>query len=185
MKNKIFINSLLFTLGTAFFCISSQANEGNPITYCGDIDPKAPLGTICSPFGNSTDGTFIRVKNEEGALGWQDKGEGGKIWFDDIRKGVDHIEATDFCKQKKGQVLPSREDFSLAEKHGFQTIFRDLRVKTPRGFPWYWSSSFHPNYPGTFACAFNGNDRGPGYTYCRYGRDSKWSHSFVLCVSDK
>ncbi len=64
MKNKFYINSLLFTLGTVFFCISAQADEGNPLAYCGNIDPKAALGTICSAFGNSSGGIFVRVKTK-------------------------------------------------------------------------------------------------------------------------
>ncbi len=178
------MKSLLLILMSVGFCTSTLANEnalsGNTnIASCWKTQLEAPIGTRCAY--NAFE--FVRIQDEYGAVGWKDQSQGGKIWFfHDLKELGYQTEAIEYCKSKTGQKLPSNEDFSLAESHGFRNIFKakpsDHKDTT------YWSSSSHPIYPDNFACVFHRNESGPGYTYCRTMKSIKWEHTYALCISE-
>lgn len=118
------------------------------------------------------------------AKGWKDA-ISGKIWYDDKKRNVDQEDAKNFCA-KRGQILPSKNDFEVAESHGISEVFKDMRVEDRL----FWSSSLitfdSKSYNDRVYC-YSGYG---GYLIaCLYDFDKisldygVLNHYFVRCVS--
>jgi hypothetical protein len=75
----------------------------------------------------------------EPAPGWRDLGRNGKVWFDQITNEVSQPEAIALCEGIPKQILPTKEDFRQAERHGFQEVLNDMFQF------YYWSRSSVPD----------------------------------------
>lgn len=84
---------------------------------------------------------------------WKDL-TSGITWYDIENRKHKHDEAIDQFKNR----LPSKEDFKLAELHGFREILPSMKNNR------FWSSSVRPNDSG-FAYFFGGNDGDVYYGY--------------------
>jgi hypothetical protein len=163
--------SLLILMVGLFGCASTSrhpSSEAEPrestivrtddTLLCDTKNPAAP-GTICSTYSGYR---FQRVgtADKPESLGWQDLGEGGKIWFDLLPETpVDQDGAIAFCK-KLGRTLPSGyplilngkkgfpnalSDFENVQRHGIMDLYPDMGGDvTGMGS---WSRSNVPNKP--------------------------------------
>lgn len=114
---------------------SATSKQKQIIPNCSGIDlKKTNLGTICL---TSTGYQFKRVR-ADGILGIQDLNENGKVWFDAINHSYHIAEARSYCSNVE-QSRPTKEDFVLAEAHGFREAFND----DMQGF--FFSSSLAPS----------------------------------------
>jgi hypothetical protein len=93
--------------------------------------------------------TFTLVKrNKAGKESWKDE-TSGLVWHDVEKEKYTYKNAL----EEFGTKLPTKEDFKLAEKHGFREVLPNTDI-------WFWSSSPYPT-DSDFAYLFNG---GNGYT---------------------
>lgn len=151
-------------------CVSSTEPSSRA---CSDVDEKTNVvGTSCV---TSAGVEFVRYRDPaSGAWGWKDTGLNGKIWFDKVENHKNLEAAKSFCESSSNQVLPNKEDFELAEKHGFrELLYPNLRSG------YFWSAS----------------SRKPESFYAFIGRTGKinddtvfhqsynFYYNYVICVS--
>jgi hypothetical protein len=118
----------------------------SPSAY-GDSPPcvgkaHAPLGTICK-----TTSGFLFQRDQSpatGELGWRDLAA-NKVWYDQVSTKTGRISAKNFCDSKPGQKLPSKTDIRVADYHGFQEVFPNIKSR------WIWSElTTVSNHNGSF-----------------------------------
>lgn len=147
MKYGFLYFTLLFPLATfgSEDCLNHPPQVVRDLTVFARIVDKVDPPSCRNRTGEVPDGfecrtsrgtRFRRVLTP--AAGWQDTGRGGKIWFDQITNEVSQQEAIAICEGVPGQILPSKEDFRNAERHGFQEVLNDMFQF------YYWSSSSVP-----------------------------------------
>lgn len=75
-------------------------------------------GTACK---TTSGGLFLRLKD-----GWQDLGPKGKFWLDEIANDSDLQRAREFCAKSPLARVPNKEDYLVAERHGFREVLSDM-----------------------------------------------------------
>lgn len=93
----------------------------------------------------------------------------GLTWLPISASKINHYEAEKH--QTDSQRLPTKEEFEVAERHGFRDVLDNMNGR------WFWSSSVHPDY-SLYAYHFHGRI---GYIYVDY-RDLDDDFA-VRCVS--
>lgn len=139
--------------------IIKHLQNSSPVRDCASAAQNSQLGTRCQ---TSTGAVFVRVD-----YGWKDTETKGKVWYDDMAKNLNQYSSKKLCSDK-GQALPSKEDFQIAESHGFREILKDMKNR------WFWSSSIYPYYTA-FAYGFYGSDG-------NFDDDARYSLGFARCV---
>lgn len=112
--------------------------------------------------------TFLG-KTEQGKEIWLDQTSGLKWFEDDNGEGLNWYQSMEKFNSPEKR-LPSKEEFELAEKHGFRDVL-------PKIEGYRWSSSVHPYY-AAYAYGFNGSYGGIDYG----NRDSSYVNAAALCV---
>ena len=147
--------------------ISRPAQRGDVNKACEEMDQfKSKVGTSCT---SSKGVVFTRIKHPvTQVLGWYDQ-KTQKIWYDEVKTGVNQYGAEVYCDQKPGQTLASRDDFKRAERHGIREVLKNIQNQ------WVWSSS-SDQYGPDDAFYFDG-----GFVY-NYYRVSRYDNSVTACV---
>lgn len=96
---------------------------------------EMPVGAECT----TSQGTIFRRVSIHGELGMQDMSPDGKVWFDS-KKEYWHSQTTEKCALK-GQVVPSKEDFSKALDRGLQQAFADWNYRSDMDTRFFWTST--------------------------------------------
>ncbi|MBI2646171.1 MAG: hypothetical protein HYW85_03945 [Deltaproteobacteria bacterium] len=102
---------------------------------CSDLSAalRATVGSKCK---TSKGAVYERVNRDNFTEAW--KGPEGMIWNgDNSTAAYKHQDAIDFCN-KKGGVLPSKEDLQKGEANGFREVLR-------MNYGFYWSSTLVEN----------------------------------------
>lgn len=112
-------------------------------------------------------GTLFELisRDERGKEIWLDK-TSGIIWGDAEDDKYNHHDAV----EKFGDKLPTKEEFEIAEEHGFREVLPNIRGN------WFWSGSVNP-VNASYAYFFNG-----GYGVVG-GGDRSVNSGSVRCVS--
>lgn len=165
-------------------------------TPCVDMTEEArrsaPVGSVCL---TSRGYVFQRITDEAIGAAWVDLASGVR-WMADHQEDVysndgGRIEngviigspADQDCRDSGGR-LPSREEFALAESHGFREVLLGMRKSSPwgSGSLSFWSSSFHSTdeLGYTYSYVFGSYD---GCSSCNARTTSVNHHTAVRCVA--
>lgn len=111
---------------------------------------KAIVGARCA---TSSGNEFRRYLNPaSGAMGWLDLGEGGKVWYDEVKVNSAQPEAARFCAAHPGQNAPSLEDFARAGARGLKDVLR-VTIGTVHN-PLVWSAQMDETSHGERAVGY-------------------------------
>jgi hypothetical protein len=91
---------------------------------CASIDlEKAGVGVRCR---TSVGGEFRRyIDPASGALGWEDLGASGRVWYDEVKINSAQSEAAGYCAAKPGQGVPTLDDLGRASARGLKEVIKD------------------------------------------------------------
>lgn len=122
---------------------------------------KVPVGTVVI---TSKGFEFELMFREAGKELWKDCT--ARIFWHDVQdEKFSYKQAVD----KFGDSLPSKEEFEIAEEHGFREVVPNMNR-------WFWSSSASPYSTGS-AYGFDGDDGGIDYAIYR-----NYKYGSVRCV---
>ena len=104
---------------------------------------KVPVGTTVI---TSKGFKFKLVSRKKGKESWKDL-TSKLTWHDAEDEKYRHYQA----QEKFGNGFPTKEEFEVAESHGFREVVPNMANK------WFWSSSVDP-YSTYYAFGFGGDD---------------------------
>lgn len=156
--NKILFFALSFFLGGS---VLADSNNSQNVGFCNFYDNRGTheknfssvVGTVCK----SNKGHLFKRIKIEGSLGVQDLGAGGVIWLDEVSPPLAYTSDSKFrtitetyC-QKQNRIIPTAENFLVAEEHGFRDALNEIKHISGDAFAegdiyWTGSSSEYGEY---------------------------------------
>jgi hypothetical protein len=101
----------------------------------------------------STGAEFRRyVSPLSGAMGWEEMGPGGRVWYDEVKINSSQPGAAAFCAAHPGQRVPGLDDFDRAGVRGLKEVIKDS-VRDVHN-PLLWSSQMDQASHGERAVGF-------------------------------
>lgn len=174
MTRKLFRLMRFFLLVTSLaLLVPAQAQMRT--RSCDTLDlKKVEVGASCRTRAGAE---FQRFRNAAGALGWRDMQEGGRVWYDEVKVNAAQIEADPWCGKKAGQSVPSLDDYTTADEHGFLEVVADnfREVKNPL----LYSSKVAQLAVGDRAIGFSADGR----DLHGVRAEEKFDNALIICVS--
>jgi len=118
---------------------------------CSSMDlQKATAGVRCT---TSARAEFRRyISPASGESGWQDLGEKGLVWYDEVKINSSQSEAATYCAAKPGESVPDLDDFARAGDRGLRELIRGKLGNLRNAL--LWSSMIDPASHGERAVGF-------------------------------